>query len=303
MKQFIFFIAMITCYYGAFSQTAPPSQDTTSLYCITQNDGSKLVGRILSNDSREVKIKTAEGREIIIPQYIIKSITKTNFGDLNEKGEYVGKDNFCTRYFITTNGLPLEKGKNYIQWNLFGPDFQFNVTDHVGMGIMTSWIGMPVIGTIKYSNSISDDVHYAFGGLVGTGSWAAPGVGGALPFAAITFGTGRSNLSFSGGYGAIWNNGSTAGRALASVAGMHKISRKVSLVFDSFFMLAGADKTYTSYGGYTQTRSNPGIAIIIPGVRIHQTESTAFQFGFAGVFYDNELLPVPLPMVQWYRSF
>lgn len=303
MKHFILFFAMITCYFSGISQTKPASQDTTSLYWIMQNDGHKTVGRIITNDAREVKIKTLDGREVIIPQYVIKSITKTTPGDLNEKGEYVGKDNFCTRYFITTNGLPLEKGKNYIQWNLFGPDLQFNVTDHVGMGIMTSWFGMPVIGTIKYSNSISDDVHYAVGGLVGTGSWAAPGIGGALPFAAITFGSGRSNLSFSGGYGAIWNNGSTAGRALASVAGMHKVSRRVSIVFDSFIMLAGSDKTYTSYGGYIQTRRSPGLAIIIPGVRIHQTESAAFQFGFAGIFFDNELLPVPLPMVQWYRSF
>lgn len=299
MKQLILILSLIFSTVS-FSQTV--TGDTTKLFCIIQNDGNKIIGKVISNTPREVTIIT-NGREIIIPQYVIKSISEVNNSDLNEKGEYIGEDNFRTRYFLTTNGLPLQKGKDYIQWNLFGPDFQFSVTDHLGMGVMTSWIGMPIIGTFKYANKINDKVHYALGGLVGSGTWIAPDFAGALPFGAITFGTGRSNINFSAGYGAIWSDGSVSGRTIVSVAGMTKVGSRVSLVFDSFVMLPTKGKTYTDYWGYSYTLSQPGFAIVVPGIRFHQNETSAFQFGFAGVIADGELIPAPIPMIQWYRSF
>lgn len=305
MKPYIliclFFISFI---YNAqvINKDSNTVKENYKLYCIIQNDGTKLIGKIIESNPREVSFKTTDGRDIIVPQYIIKSISEVKTDDFNINGEYVGKDNFCTRYFLTTNGLPLEKGKNYTQWNLFGPDFQFSVSDHLGMGVMTSWIGIPIIGTIKYSNKINDYVHYAVGGLIGTGAWAAPEFGGALPFASITFGTGKSNVSISGGYGAIWNNGSTSGRSIVSVAGMSKIGKKISLIFDSFIMLPGASKTYYNYG-YPNPKNQPGFAIFVTGFRLHQTETSAFQFGFGGVMAYNKLLPVPIPLAQWFRSF
>ena len=301
MKKLILSSILIFLFNIAFSQSQ--NTDTTKVFCVTQNDDTKIIGKIIENNPREITIIANDGRQIIIPQYIVKSITPINTSDLNESGEYIGKDNFCTRYFLTTNGLPLEKGKNYIQWNLFGPDFQFSVNEKVGMGVMTSWIGMPIIGTIKYSDRITDKIHYAVGGLIGTGSWAAPDFGGALPFVALTIGDGRSNINISGGYGAVWSGGSTSGRGILSVAGMTKVGRKVSLVFDSFIMLPGSDKTQTDFWGNTYTKSRPGFAILVPGVRIHQSESTAFQFGFAGIIADGDIIPMPIPMVQWYRSF
>ena len=124
----------------------------------------------------------------------------------------------------------LKKGKNYIQWNLFGPDIQFSVSDHFGVGIMTSWIGNPVVGSFKYSNKISKNVHYAIGGLVGTTTWIGR-AGLALPFAALTFGNGRNNINFSSGYGAVCTGFESQGTALYSIAGMAKLSNKLSFCF------------------------------------------------------------------------
>jgi|GEM_PF-2104751 len=46
----------------------------------------------------------------------------------------------------------------------------------------------------------------------------------------------------------------------------------------------------------------PGLGLFIPGVRWHQSEGKAFQFGFTGISFDGELLPVPMPMVQCSRA-
>jgi hypothetical protein len=319
MKSLI--LALLIPFFGAmaFTQTDSTSLLDTNNYRIVKTDGGELIGKILSQDAREILLLTKDERQIYVPQYAIKEIVLLNTTLLNGKGEYVGEDQFATRYFIGTNGLPIKKGEHYVQWSLFGPDFQFGIGKDLGIGIMTSWFGMPMIGTVKKSWSWGDKTQLALGGLVGTGSWAAPDWGGALPFGTISYGDRQKNLALSTGYGAIWQDGDVEGRAITSVAGMIKISPKISLVFDSFILLPGQTKTVTKthteyiynpntaqHDPTTVTTSyqdkRPGFALIIPGVRWHQSQGKAIQFGFSGVVYEGDLLPVPIPMVQWYRA-
>lgn len=231
---------------------------------------------------------TKDDRQIYIPQHAIKEVIKLKNSDFNNIGTFIGEDKFATRYFITTNGLPIKKGEHYAQWNLFGPDFQFGIGKDLGVGIMSSWIGVPIIGSIKKSWQIGDKSQFAIGGLVGTGSWIVPEFGGALPFATLSFGDRSKNIAFSGGYGAIWTGDGVSGRAISSIAGMAKISPKISLVFDSFVLLPNENQT--------------GGALFIPGIRWHQEEGKAIQFGFAGIIADGDIVPVTIPTIQWYRS-
>ncbi|MFN5912230.1 MAG: hypothetical protein ACK45H_12900 [Bacteroidota bacterium] len=321
MIRFIFcFTLLLTCanVYAQADTTAVEQQDTT-LYRIVKTDGTEILGYILKQDERELLVKTKDGRKILIPQYIVKEIIPVKSGDFSVKGEFVGEDAFATRYFITTNGLAMKKGQHYIQWNLFGPDFQFSVTDKFGLGLMTSWVALPIIGTAKYSFNPDDKVKIAIGGLLGTSSWAAFSdpdfnFGGALPFATVSFGDRRRNLALSGGYGAVWFGSQSEGSALSSVAGMIKVSAKFSLVFDSFIIMPGGERQVTidnsyfdSNGNYvevisTKTEKRPITGIFIPGLRWHQGEGKAFQFGFTGIYTNRRMVPIPIPMVQWYRS-
>ena len=167
----------------------------------------------------------------------------------------------------------------------------------------------------KKSWQLGDKTQFALGALVGTASWAAPDVGGFLPFGTISIGDRKKNLALSGGYGAVWSEGSIDGRGLSSIAGMVKISNKISLILDSFILLPGKTTTSTSeilvenqttgiYEPRTVTEENRkrGFALIIPGIRWHKTENTAVQFGFTGIMADGEVLPAPIPTVQWYRT-
>jgi len=211
-------------------------------------------------------------------------------GDFSASGVYIPEQVFATRYFFTTNGLPIEKGEKYISFSLFGPDIQFGVGENFGVGILTSWFGTPIIGAVKYSIKLTEKNSLGIGSLFGIGSWAAPDFGLALPFVALTFGDRRNNINFSGGYGTIWNNGSSAGNVLFSIAGMANVGKKVSLVFDSFILPNSGS-------------NNTGFAVLIPGIRIQAQDNKAFQFGFTGLVVDGELIPAPIPMVQWYRKF
>jgi len=271
--------------------------------------------------------------QIYIPKHEIKEIIEIREGAKAFTGEL-----FSTRYFLTTNGFPVKKGDNYVQWNIFGPDFQFGVADHFGVGIMTSWVGIPIVGTAKYSRELGKNVSGGLGMLAGTGSWAFPEYGLILPFGFLTFGDRINNINFSAGYGALfmekteWTiiNRPTEystnsveertysdgeGRPLLSVAGMFRLNSKFSFVFDSFIMLAGQDKIVENiqsrwdeitmketYYKVTEEQKSYSLVVLSPGLRFQASENSAFQFGFTGIRFEGEFVPVPIPMVQWFRK-
>ncbi|MBN1185083.1 MAG: hypothetical protein JXB49_22545 [Bacteroidales bacterium] len=264
--------------------------DTTlpekTLSIVIKNDGARYIGVIVFQDAREILIETEALGEIYIPKHEIKEIRELKEDEINDKKQFLTEEIFATRYFITTNGLPVEKGESYIQWNWFGPDFQFGVHKNFGFGIMTTWVGIPIIGSAKYSLHLGEKANLGIGTLLGTGSWANPEFGIALPFSAFTIGNRRNNINLSAGYGGVWTGGDGKGGFLTSLAGMTKVSNSISIVFDSFVLI---DKT--DY-----------FALLIPGIRFQTESNKAFQFGFGGIIQNDELLEVPIPLVQWYRK-
>ncbi|MFT6849687.1 MAG: hypothetical protein ACJATA_000485 [Sphingobacteriales bacterium] len=288
MKKII--LILIGAFLISFvSNTSFAQNDTsnTETYIIVTNDGGEFIGKIISQDAKDVLIETKDRGQISIPKFQIKLMRIVEDKELDSQGNIKFDETFATRYFITTNGLPIEKGESYIQWNLYGPDFQFGVAKNFGVGIMTSWFGTPIIGSAKYTYNIAENLNGAVGALVGTGSWALPGFRMALPFTALTFGNRQINANLSAGYGALVNEGDLEGRALFSVASMIRVSNKISVIFDSFITPGG--------------RNNTSFVLIIPGIRYQTSSDKAFQFGFAGLFLDGEAIPLPIPMVQWYR--
>lgn len=288
IKSFLTTILLLLITGIGYSQFDIDTTDHSKMYVITTTDGGNFVGHITYYDNKEVIVNTKKMGEVSIPKYQIKSIEELSESNMNNSGEFIPNEIFSTRYFITTNGLPIEKGENYIQWNLSGPDLQFGVAKNFGVGVMTSWIGMPIIASMKYSFSLGENVNFGLGMLAGTGSWASPQSGGILPFGVFTIGDRRSNLNISGGYAALFFQGNNVSQPLVSIAGMTKVGKKVSLVFDSFIITGNAN-------------SSPG-GLLIPGIRIQTDPNKAFQFGFGGIVMDSRVIPFPIPMLQWYRK-
>jgi hypothetical protein len=275
--------------------------DTNTVYIFETNDGAEISGKLISFDAKEVLVESISMGEIAIPKYQIRSIREANDGDISATGKVLKDNIFATRYFITTNGLPIKKGDSYVLLNWYGPDVQFGVADHLSLGVMTSWIGTPIIGTIKYSQQIDDKSSFGVGALVGTLGWADLGIGGALPFLVYSYGDRKNNINLSLGFGATWTDGFTGGissEGLLSVAGMTRLTNSVSLVFDTFIV-----------PGFGVNNETPFTALIIPGIRIQNRESIALQLGFTGIYSeewnegDGGFVPLPIPMVQLFWKF
>jgi hypothetical protein len=293
MKSILLFIAFSSLFIIFTGRHSFAQEDTTQtfqnkLYIITTSDGSAFYGHIISQDSREVLIETKDLGQISIPKYQIKEMKELKQGDLSAKGQYIPIEAFSTRYFITTNGLPLEERESYILWNLWGPDFEFGVTKDLTVGLMTSWIGVPIIGSVKYSIELGQKTSMAIGGLLGWGTYMNPSFGIALPYTAFTYGDRRSNITFSGGYGAVFLEGDANGRVLLSVAGMTKVGKKVSVVFDSFIV--------------PPINNLEGGALLIPGIRLQTDKNKTFQFGFGMLILDGTFEPYPIPFIQFFRK-
>ncbi len=313
----------------AQQQPLTEEQDTT-VYVVKKNDGTRYVGQILFQDAREVLMETREIGQVYIPRHEISEIRKVIPGEMLADGAFMPAEVFSTRYFITTNGLPIKKGESYILWNLYGPEFQFGISDNLGLGVMTSWLGTPIVGSIKYSIPINEKWNAGLGTLVGTGSWAMPDFAGILPYGVITWGDRVKNINLSVGYGGVTYksevydyNGMDSnyreereneGSFLISVAGMAKITNTVSIVFDTFIIPRIGTYTTNEYyeyynnngqwvNGYRDvTHKKHSIALILPGLRFQTKPDSAFQFGFAGILADGETTGFPLPMVQWFRK-
>jgi len=328
---------MLACVFLAgftLGASAQVGTDTTSvIHKVIKQNGVAFTGKIVSQDAREILIESQEVGLVYVPRHEVKEIVELKQGEKPVSGGL-----FATRYFLTTNGFSIKKGDNYVQWNLFGPDFQFGIADNMGVGIMTSWVGMPVIGTFKYTFKLGEGLCGGVGLLGGTGSWAYPEYGLLLPFGYMTLGNRVNNLNFSAGYGALFMErteytiintpteysvnsfeekqvGDSEGRPLMSLACMFRLNNKFSFVFDSFIMLAGAERTRqelqttydepeykTRYSVVNVTERGKPLVVLSPGLRFQATEHSSFQFGFTGLHVDGEFVPFPIPMVQWFRK-
>lgn len=290
MKKFIQFTLM--CLLSAVAmQVQAQDIDTSKTYMVIKNDGTEYVGKILSKDGREVLMKTAAVGEIYIPMHEIKEIRVIDEKDITKSGVVLKDDPFASRYFLTTSAFPVDKGGHYIQWNYWGPDFQFGVSDNFGVGIMTSWIAIPIIANAKYTFPVSENgkTNIAVGALIGTLSYALPDYYGALPYLGVTVGDKQANLTMLAGSLILGGEGESYTNPLLGINGMSKIGEKVSFVFESIVVLPTQGTEATS-------------VLLLPGLRFHTKPGRAFQFGFTGIAIEGDFSPIPIPMLQFYQS-
>src|SRR5690606_23021359 len=192
-----------------------------------------------------------------------------------------------------TNGLPVKKGEGYAKFMVVGVDFQFALTDNWSMGGMTSWIGIPLVLTTKYSFKLTEKVHASagllYGNLLYSVKWFSNGgnfsSGFGIGFGNLTFGDEEANINFSAGYGFthfhkmvtthagydiygdpmyLYNyKMDFQGTALFSVAGMKRISKKSMFVFDSVISL----NAFVNF------------IAVAPAIRYMPKPENIFQFG------------------------
>ncbi|MGB1103883.1 MAG: hypothetical protein ACPG21_09665 [Crocinitomicaceae bacterium] len=261
-KLQILFLLMIGLSITSFSQVQSDTTSKSSTYVIVLRDGFEYLGKLVSDDGREILIITENLGKIYIPKLEIKSITLIVDEEKIKYGEYRLDGPFTTRYSFTTNALPIKKGENYALINLYGPEVHFALTDKFSLGVMSTWGVSPLVlaGKYTFSKDTSSRVNFSIGSLIGSSGYLNNFRGyGGLHFANLTFGSRTKNLTFSGGYAHLMagfrdnkpaegitfsdqpyhgNIGEMTLRSavhgpIISIAGIAKVGAKASFVFDS----------------------------------------------------------------------
>jgi hypothetical protein len=288
LKKLLIITAFLGCTLTSLFPQEVATTDTTEkkLFLIIKNDGTEYVGYIIKQDEREVLIETSAIGRLYIPKHEIKSIREINESDY-KRGQYLGNDIFSTRYFYSTNSLSMNKGNYYAMFNLYGPEIHYAVSDKFSIGGLTSWLGVPIVGSLKYAIPAGKNLSFGLGSLIGWTTWAEPSGFGILPYGTMTLGNYNENFNISAGYIYVTAEAEKllSGPAF-SIAGIKRIGKKVAFVGDSFIYI-----------------KEEFIAVIIPGLRFSSSPNNAFQIGFAGIITEEEVLPFPMPFIGWFRIF
>jgi hypothetical protein len=170
---------------------------------ITLMDGEERIGHILSDDGREILFLSNEIGKIYIQKENIKSIRPFELSnDQVVHGEYRNSGPFTTRYYFTTNALPIKKKENYAMVHLYGPEIHFATSDRFSVGLMTTWIASPLVFAFKYSiPTANPKVNFGLGTLLGTSGSLNQFRGyGGLHWGMVTFGDRKTNITISAGF-------------------------------------------------------------------------------------------------------
>ena len=256
-------------------------QDSTGQrVIIVKNDGSIYSGMIITRNEREILIETDKLGKIYIPLHEIREIKPW-------KETAKNSELFATRYFLTTNALTLGQGNRYYMLSFYGPEVHFGLTNHFSVGLMTSWVAMPIIGSLKLSFDAGENFHIGGGLLAGTLSWADMSSGGILPYGCVNIGNYTNNLTLSAGYAWITYPDGQGSAPLLSPACMFRVGKDIFFVVDTFIYL-----------------EDPAFAIIMPGLRFTRPQKrSSLQFGFGALANEQNLMPMPVPVMSWFYSF
>jgi hypothetical protein len=201
MKSLSAIILFFMLFVSGFA-SSQVSQTDTNTYVIKKSNGTEYIGKIISDDGREVLIATKELGNIYLPKADITSIKVVNVEKEMVNNEYRGKGVFTTRYQFSTNAFPIEKDENYALINLYGPEVHFAINKRISIGLMATWIASPLVLAVKYTIPTSNEkINFGFGTLLGTTGYLnqAKGFGG-LHWGMVTFGDRAKNVTLSLGY-------------------------------------------------------------------------------------------------------
>jgi hypothetical protein len=127
--------------HAAAQDTIPARPDavsapTDTLRQVRLTDGSRLIGRVVSQDGERVVIETAAGARVEVRRSQIASMEPLR-GEVHD-GEVWQEDPHATRLFLGPTARSLRPGEGYVgDFELFVPFVAYGVTDRVTIGAST----------------------------------------------------------------------------------------------------------------------------------------------------------------------
>lgn len=207
MKKQIFFVFFIVVMFQNLTCYGQNLPDSTKTIRIETKDGNIFIGKVITQDSLTLVLKTESLGEIKIPRMNIKS--QTELKEVKKVGnEFWLPNPQSSRYFWAPNGYGLEKGSSYYQniWILYN-QFSFGLADNfsIGAGVVPMFLfagtATPFWIVPKFSIPVVENkFNIGTGAFLGTIIGEDVGLFGLL-YGTTTLGSRDKNISFGLAYG------------------------------------------------------------------------------------------------------
>jgi hypothetical protein len=173
MKHILLLIIVTFSFVFSYAQETP--KDSTKTYKIELNDGSVFIGKILSETTEKVIIKTSSIPRIELDKKSIKTIEDVDSRSL-KSGKYWFPNSNATRYLVGPSAIPLKKKEGYYQntyilLNSFNVGLNNNISIGGGLEILSLFSqisGSPTVNfylTPKAGFKISESLYLGCGAL------------------------------------------------------------------------------------------------------------------------------------------
>ncbi len=206
---------------------------------VALRDGSRLVGRVVSEDDTSLTVATSDGLEVVVRRASVVSMTQ-----VGEDGRSISVDPNYSRLMFAPTGRPLKKGDGYFSdYELLFPGVAYGITDNVSLAGGFSVI--PGLGLDEQLFYISPKVAFNLGhrASVAVGALAAGAGGGEgdsesayIGFAVGTFGGPKNSLTLGLGLGDTSSEFSDT-VPIVMAGGTATLSRHVALVGETWMFL------------------------------------------------------------------
>jgi hypothetical protein len=202
---------------------------------VEMKDGSRLVGTLVAQDERSVRVRTRSGLEIEVARNEVLS--------LRRGGARVGGDLNDTRLLFSPTGRPLRKGEGYFtDLELFFPGVAVGITEHLSLAGGVSVV--PGLGLGEQAFFLAPKVGFRLSDRTAV---AAGVLYGALPddelddfglaFGVATFGGRDRSLSLGVGVADAGLGDGLDPTAIVMIGGAVTVSPRIALVSENWLVL------------------------------------------------------------------
>lgn len=269
MKPKLILVLSLICLFWCASSELKAQQDTT-VYQIETRDGNEYIGRIISQDSEKLILKTDRLGEVTLRKIDIKKMEPIIAKQMKD-GEYWFENPQSTRYFWQPNGYGLKKGEGYYQnvWIFFN-QVSVGVTDNflIGAGIVPLFLfaGSPTPIWLAPKLSIpikKDKLNMGAGALMGT-VLGEEDTSFGIAYGTVTVGSRDKNFSFGLGYG--YAGGDWADAPTISFSAMIRTGQRGYFLTENYYIGSGGDDLMIFFIGGRRMIDKAGIdfGLLIP---------------------------------------
>jgi hypothetical protein len=304
-------------------------EDKDSLFMFTMNDGSQIIGKIITKTDSTFLIESPTFGKVTLKKNHITYQTLLK-SDSFVDGQYWFPNPNSSRYFFSPSAINLKAGEGYYQNSyLFLNSFFVGLTDYLSLGggfEILELFSTHSNGTLYFLNakagvSLSKKFHLGGGvfflgdpnnAIISNSSNSSnnnlynnnsnQSGHAVLPYGIATYGDDDNNITAGAGYN--FKNFVFDNRPIFTISGMTRVSKKVAFVTENWVIPVTRHNYTYNFANNTEADNtiNTNAAYISYGIRFFG-EKLSVDFGFINSGDIVKVLAIGIPYVDFVVKF